>query len=154
MLVSLSRLIAVANDFALPIIVQVRFTNGEAWVRFFFYSRWRFDITSIYKNGILANKSCRYVNFLTCLYRSLWMIIRRSNKNVKFSIDLATKNTCRFYSVSLPQRTLVEKRNRAPKRDCAPAVESYALTTRSFSLSFSSLTLLLKNLNNNNVLFV
>lgn len=30
MLVSLSRLIAVANDFALPIIVQVRFTNGEA----------------------------------------------------------------------------------------------------------------------------
>lgn len=22
-------------------------------------------ITSIYKNGILANKSCRYVNFLT-----------------------------------------------------------------------------------------
>lgn len=36
MLVSLSRSIAVANDFALPIIVQVRFTNGEAWVRFSF----------------------------------------------------------------------------------------------------------------------
>lgn len=47
-----------------PFIAQVRFTNGEAWVRFFFYSLWltiwllRFKI-----NGILANKSCRYVNF-------------------------------------------------------------------------------------------
>lgn len=80
-------------------VVHVRFTNGEAWVRFSIHFDLRFDFFD-FKIGSLANKSCTLISWRSRFYLSfLWFDVRRSNKFVENSINLATKKYLSYLSL-------------------------------------------------------
>lgn len=136
---SLSPLLALLSSFRAlrSFMSDLRMEKHEC---VFFYTFW-FTIWFLrfFKTGSLANKSCTLISWRSRFFISRFFsesLVRRSNKFVENSINLATKKI--LVSVS-PQRTLVEKRNRGfiKKIDCASAVVAFLKDSLTLFLSFS-----------------
>lgn len=105
-------------------VVYVRFTNGEAWVRFSIHFDLRFDFFD-FKIGSLANKSCTLISWRSRFYLSFFSDSMSEDQIICRKFDKSCHKKILVVSVS-PQRTLVEKRNRAsPKKLIAPSVVAF-----------------------------
>lgn len=158
---SLSPLLALLSPFRAlrSFMSDLRMEKHEC---VFFYTFW-FTIWFLrfFKTGSLANKSCTLISWRSRFFISRFFsesLVRRSNKFVENSINLATKKYLSYLSLHkghlLRRGTGASSKKKNWLRLRGRRISKGLSHSLSLFFSVSSLTLLLKNLNNNNVLFV